>query len=93
MSTNSTLDQLVSLISTSVADYSTQLKNAKLPLPDLNSTAAPVNRIGLAEEARLRAARAVKVIEAACAQLAATVADPGNVILTVGVYLTIHCSL
>ena len=79
----STLDTLVSLITTSVADYTEQLKNAQLPLPDLDSTEVPVTRTGLSLEARLKAARAVKVIEAACAQLVATVTDPGNLILTV----------
>jgi len=78
----STLEALVSLISSSVAEYSEQLSNVSLPLPDLNSTSPPVTRTGLPEDARLKAARAVKIIEAACAQLVATVADPGNVILT-----------
>ncbi|TCD67183.1 hypothetical protein EIP91_000409 [Steccherinum ochraceum] len=79
---SSTLDALVSLISSSVAEYTEQLTNAQLPLPDLNSPSPPVTRTGLSEEARLKAARSVKIIEAACAQLVATVADPGNVILT-----------
>lgn len=78
-----TLEALVSLISSSVAEYSQQLKDAQLPLPDLNSTDPPVTRTHLSEEARLKAARAVKIIEAACGQLVASVADPGNVILTV----------
>ena len=87
----SALDALVSLITTSVAEYTEQLKNAQLPLPDLNSTNPPVTRTGLSEEARLKAARAVKVIEAACAQLVATVADPGNVILTVSIFRSPSC--
>ncbi|KAH8102064.1 S-adenosyl-L-methionine-dependent methyltransferase [Cristinia sonorae] len=78
----SSLDTLVSLISSSVAEYSNLLKDAQLPLPDLNSPSPPLTRTALPEQSRLRAARAVKVVEAACAQLVATIADPGNVILT-----------
>ena len=84
----SQLDALVSLISASVSTFTSEYQTAGISLPSLDdipsASSSSVNSSAkLSEEAKARVVKAVKTIEAACAQLTATVSSPGHIILNV----------
>ena len=84
------LDALVAFISTSVADVAAAYESASVPLPSLDPVALDDAEVGkqLDDGTEKNVARAVRVIEAACAQLIATLARPGRYVLNVCYDLT-----
>lgn len=84
------LDALVALISTSVADVAAAYESASVPLPSLDPVVLDNAEVGkqLDDGTEKNVARAVRVIEAACAQLIATLARPGRYVLNVCYGLT-----
>lgn len=81
------LDALVALISKSVADITSTYESAQVPLPSLDPAALESTEDGktLDDTTERDVARAVRVIEAACAQLVASLARPGRYVLNVRV--------
>ena len=88
------LDALVGLISTSVASITSAYASANVALPSLDPISAETSeeQKSLDDATELQVARAVRVIEAACAQLVASVARPGRYILNVRAWHTL-CEL
>ncbi|KAI5119659.1 hypothetical protein M0805_007750 [Coniferiporia weirii] len=75
------LDTLISLISESVANITAEYEEAYLPIPTLDPIPAAHSHRKLSDDANVRVSRAAKIVEAACAQLCATILNPGHVLL------------
>lgn len=81
---NSHLTSLTALINTAVGEVIAQYAQVGQAAPTLDSLKpAPFD---VPEEAPAALSRAVKIIEAACKQLAVTVASPGHVIANVSAF-------
>lgn len=80
------IDQLTSLISSSAAEIKSRYRSAGLPPPSLDDTAA-IGLEAMDESSKQAIARATRIIEAACAQLRATISRPEHVLLDVRSFL------
>ncbi|THH00245.1 hypothetical protein EW145_g7115 [Phellinidium pouzarii] len=78
----SQLDLLASLITSSVNVINTEYNAAGLPSPSLD-TSSPVESNIVSNESRKKIVKANRTIEAACAQLCASISRPEHSLLNV----------
>lgn len=88
----SQLDALVSLISSSVSDINVELGSSGLPSPSLEVGSSNW-RDNLPDASRAMITKATRIIEAACAQLRATVSQPEHVLIDVRIPLEVFLGM